>query len=183
MNLLSPPSWPHRPRSLAQAARGTDRLLGPYFLLVALLLVTGWLTPIMTVERWLVFAERITILEGVARLWRGGEYVLSAVIVLFSIAFPAVKTTLALWLWYTIDPKSHSLHRTLNWLEMLGRWSMVDVFVVALVIVAVQSTLVGGVASHAGLYIFTAAVLLSMLGLRRMRTLAARISALSGPSA
>lgn len=183
MTPLAPPPWPFPPRSLAQAARGADRLLGPYFLLVALLLVIGWLTPIMTVERMLFFAERITIFEGVARLWRAGEVFLSAVIVLFSIVFPGVKAVLALWLWYTIDPRAPSLRRSLDWLEMLGRWSMVDVFLVALVIVAVQSTLVGDVASHAGLYIFTAAVLLSMLGVRRMRTLAARLSGVSVPRA
>lgn len=182
IRLASPP-WSAPPRSLAEAARGADRLLGPYFGVVALLLVIGWLTPIMTIERLIVFVERITILEGVARLWQAGEPFLAAVIVLFSVAFPAVKVLLALWLWYTTDPRAPALQRTLDWLEMLGRWSMVDVFLVALVIVAVQSTLVAEATSHAGLYVFTAAVLLSMLGVRRMRTLAARLPKTTSPGA
>ncbi len=51
---------------------------------------------------------------------------------------------------------------------------MLDVFVVALTIVAIQVSLVSDVTAHAGLYVFTAAVVLSMAGLRRLIVLARR---------
>ncbi|MFQ5775914.1 MAG: paraquat-inducible protein A [Kiloniellaceae bacterium] len=165
---------PRHPRSLAAAASGADRFLGPYFVIVGLLLVAGWTLPIMTVRRLVFFAERLSILEGAAVLWRSGDYVLFAVVVVFSVVFPALKTLLALWLWYGVDARGARLRRSLDWLEVLGRWSMLDVFLVALTIAAVQVSLVSDVTSHAGLYVFTAAVVLSMLGVRRLIVLARR---------
>lgn len=164
------------PQSLAAAARGADRLLGPFLLGVGLLLIAGWTLPIMTIRRLVFLAERISILDGVAVLWRSGDYVLFAVVVVFSVVFPALKILTALWLWYGTDLRGAHLHRALDWLEALGRWSMLDVFVVALTIVAIEISLISDVATHAGLYVFTAAVVLSMLGVRRMLVLARRVA-------
>lgn len=160
------------PHALAATARGADRWLGVYFAGVGILLVAGWTLPIMTVRRLMIFAERVSILEGAGVLWQEGQYVLCAVVVVFSVVFPALKTLVALWLWYAADARGPRLGRALDWLEALGRWSMLDVFLVALVIAAFQISLVGEVATHAGLYVFTAAVVLSMLGVRRLVVLA-----------
>ena len=171
------PDLPHLPRhpySLAAAARGADRLLGLFFVLVGGLLVAGWSLPIMTIQKLFFFAERISILEGTAVLWDEGHYFLFAVILVFSMLFPALKMALALLLWYAADARGARAMKALTWLETLGRWSMLDVFVVALTIVAIQVSLVSDVTAHAGLYVFTAAVVLSMAGLRRLIVLARR---------
>ena len=164
---------PH-PRSLAASARGADRLLGLFFLGVGGLLMAGWILPIMTVRNLFFFAERLSILEGIGELWRSGNYVLCVVILVFSILFPTAKILLALVLWYGVDARAERLVRALSWIETLGRWSMLDVFVVALTIVAIQVSIVSDVTSHPGLYVFTAAVVLSMAGLRRLLVLARR---------
>lgn len=171
-----PDSLPH-PRSLAAAATGADRFLGPGFLLAGVLLVLGWSLPIMTISKLVFFAERISILDGIAVLWREGQVFLCLVVALFSIAFPALKLLAALWLWYGIDARSAGLGPALERLEIFGRWSMLDVFLVALTIVAIQVSLVSEVSTHAGLYVFTAAVVLSMLGVRRLIVLARAVSA------
>ena len=171
------PDFPHLPRhpcSLAAAARGADRLLGLFFMLAGGLLVAGWTLPIMTIQKLFFFAERISILEGTAVLWEEDHYFLFVVILVFSVVFPAVKTALALLLWYAADAQDARVMKALSWLETLGRWSMLDVFVVALTIVAIQVSLVSDVTAHAGLYVFTAAVVLSMAGLRRLIVLARR---------
>ena len=164
----------HHPRSLAATARGPDRLLGLFFLAVSALLVAGWTLPIMTVRKLFFFAERISILEGIGVLWDDGHYFLFAVILVFSVLFPALKTALALLLWYGADARGPDLARLLGWLETFGRWSMLDVFVVALTIVAVEVSIISDVTTHAGLYAFTAAVVLSMAGVRRLVVLARR---------
>jgi len=175
-----PPSRPDtaaqrgRRRTLATTARGADRLLGPALALAGGLLVTGWLVPIMTVHRLVIFVDRVSILQGAAELWRGQEYVLSLLVIVFSVIFPAVKLLVAGTLWYGIDAEAGWLARALDWLEALGRWSMLDVFVVALTVVAVQISLIGEVSTHAGLYVFVAAVLLSMVSVQRMLVLARR---------
>jgi paraquat-inducible protein A len=53
---------------------------------------------------------------------------------------------------------------------------MLDVFVVALVVVAVKVSLIDDVELHGGVYAFTSAILLSMLCLRRMEHLAERLT-------
>ncbi|OQX45604.1 MAG: paraquat-inducible membrane protein A, partial [Candidatus Sedimenticola endophacoides] len=44
-----------------------------------------------------------------------------------------------------------------------GRWSMLDVFVVALLVVSVKLDAIARVQIHYGLYAFSAAVLITML--------------------
>jgi paraquat-inducible protein A len=95
----------------------------------------------------------------------------------FSVAFPALKMLVALTLWYGADSRGSDLAGLLGWLETFGRWSMLDVFVVALTIVAIQISIVSDVTTHAGLYVFTAAVVLSMAGVRRLVVLARRVAA------
>jgi paraquat-inducible protein A len=162
------------PRSLAATARGADRWLGLYFMAVSGLLVAGWTLPIMTVHKLLFFAEEVSILEGARQLWDSGNFFLCLVVLAFSVAFPALKMLVALTLWYGADARGDDLAGLLGWLETFGRWSMLDVFVVALTIVAIQISIVSDVTTHAGLYVFTAAVVLSMAGVRRLVVLARR---------
>ncbi len=174
------PTSVRHPRSLAATARGPDRLLGLFFLAVGALLVAGWTLPIMTVHKLVFFAEQISILEGAAELWDSENYVLGAVVVVFSVVFPSLKMLVALTLWFGADARGPDLARLLGWLETFGRWSMLDVFVVALTIVAVEVSIISDVTTHAGLYVFTAAVVLSMAGVRRLVVLARRVAAEAG---
>lgn len=167
------PGLPH-PRSLAARASGADRLLGPGFALAGLMLLAGWSLPIMTIRKLVFFAERLSILDAVAVLWHEDQVFLCLVVAIFSIVFPALKIGAALWLWYAVDAGHRGLHPALERLEALSRWSMLDVFLAALTIVAIQVSLIGEVTTHLGLYIFTTAVVLSMLGVRRLIVLARR---------
>ncbi len=167
------PDLPH-PRSLAASASGADRLLGPGFAVIGLMLIAGWSLPIMTISKLVFFAERLSILDAIAVLWREDQVFLCLVVALFSIVFPALKIAAALWLWYAVDARAEGLHRALDRLEVLSRWSMLDVFLAALTIVAIQVSLIGEVTTHTGLYVFTAAVVMSMLGVRRLTVLARR---------
>ncbi len=162
------------PNSLSAKARGPDRLLGWLILVAGILLVLGWTLPIMTVEKLWFLSERVSILQGALELWRHGDLFLCAVIVIFSVIFPLLKLGLALYLWYHADAGGALLGRALGWIEQLGRWSMLDVFVVALLVVAIQASLISDVAMHAGIYVFAAAVVVSILAVQRMTKLARR---------
>ena len=128
---------PRHPRSLAATARGSDRYLGLVLAGAGALLIAGWTLPITTIRQLFILAERISILDGIHALWNAGEVLLFLIVFVFTVAFPAVKTTAALLLWYGADVQGRHVHRSLDWLELLGRWSMLDVFVVALTIVAI----------------------------------------------
>lgn len=164
------------PKSLAATVSGPDRLLGWLVLFAGILLGLGWVLPVMTVNKLWFLSERVSILQGAAELLRHGDYFLFFVIVTFSVLFPLLKLGLALHLWYQADATSPRLGRALARIEQLGRWSMLDVFVVALLVVAIQASLISEVAIHAGIYVFTGAVVLSILAVQRMTALARRMA-------
>jgi paraquat-inducible protein A len=162
---------PH-PHSLYARARGLDRAL-PLALAAALgLLVAGWSVPLMTVSQLVLFEERVALLDAAVVLYRDGEWLLFAAIALFALAFPLIKLAVALVVLLALDARRPRLARALDLLDWLGRWSMLDVFVAALLVVGVKASLIGEVTLHAGLYLFTAAVILSMLCTQRLRRLA-----------
>ncbi len=160
--------------SLSALATGLDRWLGWGAILAAILLVAGWMLPIMTVERFLFLSREISILQGVAELWSEDEAFLAIVIGAFSILLPAVKLALALYLWFHVEAGSQQLRRALSLLELAGRWSMLDVFVVALLVVAIRTSLIDDVTVHPGVYVFTAAIVLALVVVQRMAVLARR---------
>ena len=165
----APPAVP-----LSAVASGLDRWLGWGAILAAILLVTGWVLPIMTIERLLFLSSEISILQGVEELWSEHEIFLAIVIGTFSVLLPAVKLALALYLWFHAEAGSHRSRRTLTLLEIAGRWSMLDVFVVALLVVAIRTSLINDVTVHPGVYVFTAAIVLSLVVVQRMAALARR---------
>jgi len=79
------------------------------------------------------------------------------------------------WLaWSRLKVDDPRVRRALHWVEAVGRWSMLDVFVIAILVVVIKLSLISDVEIHAGLYVFIAAVVLSMIAVRRIAVLAHR---------
>ena len=137
--------------------------LGPAMLLALGLVVAAWFLPTMTIERvpW-IWRSKFTIWRVVEGLYADREYFIFAVIVLFSMVFPVVKLLAGLWVWARVDALSTGGRRAVGFVGVLGKWSMLDVFVVALLVAAIQVSLIANVEVHAGIYVFTAAVLASI---------------------
>lgn len=83
-----------------------------------------------------------TILEGMVEFWRTGAYPIAIVIFTASLLIPILKIVALTWLCAAATGKVHPSPKVLGkiyWLtELLGRWSMVDVFVVAILVAMVQ---------------------------------------------
>lgn len=149
------------PNALALTRRGW--WLGPAMLLSLGLLVVAWFLPTMTVEKvpW-IWSTKFSIWRVIGGLYADGEYFILAVIVLFSMVFPVVKLLAGLWVWARVDALSNGARRAVGFVGTLGKWSMVDVFVVALLVAAIQVSIITNVAIHSGIYVFTGAVLASI---------------------
>lgn len=155
---------------LAKTATGADRLIGPAILANGALLIASWLLPFMTVLQFVWLSEEVSLFTGLIELIESGNFVLFLVLAVFCVAFPLAKLGVALALWFmALGARAEKL---LGWMELLGKWSMLDVFVVALMVVALNLSLVTDVVIHAGLYLFTGAVILSMLLVQRITKLA-----------
>lgn len=83
-----------------------------------------------------------TILEGVVELLHHGSYSVAAIVFFASIVIPVAKfgaiAYLAVGIQRGDNMRSHGRHRLHAVVEFVGRWSMIDVFVVAILAALVQ---------------------------------------------
>jgi paraquat-inducible protein A len=83
-----------------------------------------------------------TILGGVVTLWHHGSYPIAAIIFIASVFVPIGKIIILAWLCISVQLKSSLAlrHKTLLYraTELVGRWSMVDVFVVGILAALIQ---------------------------------------------
>ncbi len=142
--------------------------------LAALLaLINGLITPILLVvihkkveylgDVVLSFESK-GIIGSVLKLYNEHSYVVAGVILLFSIVIPFIKTFSMLFV--AAFENSKFAARIVGFFKHLGKWSMIDVFVVAILLVY----LTGGNSDTSkteveiGLYFFLIYVILSMIG-------------------
>lgn len=89
-----------------------------------------------------------TIIGGVVDLVHHGAFVIAAVVFIASVVIPVGKfiaiAYLAVLLSRPYKKNPHRLHTLHHAVELIGRWSMIDVFVVAILVALVQF---GGVAT------------------------------------
>lgn len=102
-------------------------------------------------------------MAGTLDLLRHGSYFVGGVVFLFSILFPLVKLVLLLEL--NLLGLLHRRHRSLTYrlMEILGKWSMMDVMLLAFLVMLVK--LGNLVTFHFGpaVYAFIGCVALSMI--------------------
>jgi uncharacterized paraquat-inducible protein A len=113
-----------------------------------------------------------SVFTSVASLWKTGSYALVIFIVLTSISWPYVKMLLTLYAWMTPFSVNHyqRRERLLIWLDALGKWSFVDIFVFLEITVVFRSTInLGGpsvevyVLPRYGIFGFVCATMLSLM--------------------
>jgi len=110
-------------------------------LAAAALYVPANLLPIMTVVELGEVTEN-TIIGGMLSFWRSGAYPIALVIFTASILIPLLKIIALSWLCLAATGKLHPSPKMLGkiyWFtELMGRWSMIDIFVVGILVALVQ---------------------------------------------
>lgn len=130
-------------------------------LLGGILFPLGLILPMIETQSFLIFKEHYSLVQSIDALIQSKDYALAGVIALFSILFPTVKfLTLA---WFNLGPRPTISASALKFLEMLGKWSMMDVFVLALIVVSLSSNGLARALTQSGLYAFALSALMFML--------------------
>lgn len=97
--------------------------------------------PIMH-TRFLGKDSESTILGGVVTLWEHGSYPIALVIFVASVLVPIGKIFILIWLCISVQIRSTLVlsqkARLYRATEFVGRWSMVDVFVVGILVALIQ---------------------------------------------
>lgn len=124
----------------------------------------GITSPTLTLEKFVVVDKTYSIFKGVRGFWQNGQYFLFLVVGGFSLCLPLIKMGLLSLVLILPPQPTGLLHRLVDFVDRIGRWSMLDVFVVATLVTTVQLGALAEVTIHAGIYAFGACVLATLLG-------------------
>jgi paraquat-inducible protein A len=137
-----------------------------YLIAACVMYLPANLMPIM-VTNTLFMVDQSTIMEGVILFWVTKEYAVAIIIFIASFVVPILKIVSLFLLLISI--KQNSIFglklrtRLYQTLEFIGRWSMLDVFVVALMVGLVQIKGFASIEPGLGMIAFGAVVVLTML--------------------
>ena len=158
LGLFSPVAYIAVMSALTAAPRRFRPLLFVLTLLAGASLWMGLTLPLIEFTRLFFFTETPSLVQIVTSLWQDGDRLLAGIVGMFSIVLPALKiaglTVMALGL---VGEQLASLIR------MVGKWSMLDVLLLALVIFAAKTSGIAEAVTRPGLIWFTASVVLSTL--------------------
>lgn len=131
----------------------------------AVMYIPANLLPIMSFREFGV-ETKSTIISGLIQFWNMGSYPIAIVIFTASILIPFLKIASLLWLCGAVKgmiPNSGKFLGKVYWVtELLGRWSMVDIFVVAILVTMVQLGNYMRVTPGPGALAFAGVVILTM---------------------
>lgn len=146
--------------SLAARHRRLTPLLAVALLATFAAFTAGLLLPAIRVTKLRLFDSEFSILSGLGELADAGNWLVFFIILVFSVLVPYAKLVAVAILWWRKPSPAHA--RTLDWLHGLGRWSMLDVLVVAVTLITLQSGFYVRTELREGTYLFAAAALASM---------------------
>lgn len=119
----------------------------------------------------LISYRKDTILSGVVHLWRNGSMGIAAIVFIASIMVPLFKLLALTWLLISVRKRSkrRPVERTRLYrlVELVGRWSMLDIYVVTILAALVQMQSLATVKAGPGAIAFGAVVVLTMFAAMR----------------
>ncbi len=112
---------------------------------------------------WLYFwSDTHSILSVLWYLFQSDEIFLSAILFVFSVLFPVAKILFLLVVYVRHVMGLRPRLANLKYLSWFGKWSMLDVLVLALVVFYTKQSGVADATTLPGMYFFAAAVMLTM---------------------
>ncbi|HEX5341104.1 MAG TPA: paraquat-inducible protein A [Duganella sp.] len=137
-----------------------------FLLAAAILYIPANLLPVMYTHS-LFGKEDDTIISGVVYFWTSGSPALAAIIFIASIVVPVLKLAALALLAWTAQRRSRwqPMQRTVLYriVEFVGRWSMLDIFVITLTVALVRFQSLAVITAGPGAMAFCAVVVLTMI--------------------
>ena len=131
----------------------------------AILYIPANLLPMMYTSS-LFGSQADTIMSGVVYFWTSGSWYLALIIFFASILVPLLKMAVLLFLLVSVQMRSHwqpvQRARLYRLVEVIGRWSMLDVYVVAMIVSLVQLKALATILPGPGAMAFGAVVVLTI---------------------
>ncbi len=108
--------------------------------------------------------ESKSISSTITKLFHQANYIVAAIVLTFSVLIPFFKSILIIS--YGFFKETGIAKKLVRFIEKIGKWSMADVFIVAVLVVffSTKQDIHTSIKIEVGLYFFIGYVLLSMLG-------------------
>jgi paraquat-inducible protein A len=136
------------------------------FLLAAMILYIPANVLPVTDTHTLVSEEADTIMSGVVFLWTSGSWPLAVVVFVASIVVPMLKIIALIFLLVSVQKRSawQPMQRTRLYrlVELVGRWSMLDIYVITFLVALVQLRALATIRAGPAAACFGAVVVLTM---------------------
>jgi len=138
--------------------------------------ILGLILPFLELDK--AFSAKIiySLPHSVHLMWESELYIIAILILSFSIIFPFVKLFSLFAAWF-LPWKSTTRATFLHWIELLGKWSYMDIFVVILLLALTNDQTMISSKIHIGVYFFIGAITLSMFVSQIVLGMALRIVA------
>jgi len=149
-------------------SRVDQRILLSLLVVASASLLAGWVLPLMTMTQLILFSHTFSVFTAVLELWEKGHVLLFLVVVIFSVVIPALKIITLFKLLVSQPTCLNATNKLLRLMHDYGRWAMLDVMVVAVLIVTVKLGAIASIEVHSGLYVFGFSVLLIMFVTHRV---------------
>ena len=149
-------------------ARRPNSLMRTWALLLtsAILYIPANLLPIMTINS-LGQGSPSTIMAGVIELVQHGMIPIAAVVFVASILVPTFKLVGIALLLFSVQRRQPLSARQriimYRFIEFIGRWSMLDIFVIAILVAVVNFGRIASIEANLGAVAFASVVILTML--------------------
>jgi paraquat-inducible protein A len=131
----------------------------------ALLYLPANLLPIMHTSS-IFGSQDDTIMSGIIYFWKGGDWPLACIVFIASILVPMLKLLVLLLLAASTQMKSRwrpqQRARLYRLIEKIGRWSMLDIFVITLTVALVNFQSLAVITPGKGAVAFACVVVLTM---------------------
>jgi paraquat-inducible protein A len=110
-----------------------------------------------------------TVFDGVLALWQAGMWPLALIVMCASIVIPLIKIAVLLFLVLSIGIRTRRLERTriYRFIEGIGRWSMLDVYLVSLVVAVSNLGALSSAHADVGALAFAAVVIVTIAATRQ----------------
>jgi len=158
--------------SLAKKYKKENFLITHLMIISAVTFLAGISLPFLTITKFFLFKDQISILSGLWQLLTEAEVILFIIIFLFTIILPLLKMIFMARFWYGDFEKKEDRKKYIDLIHKLGKWSMLDVFVVAILVVSIKTGILVETKIHIGLYCFLVSIIMTMIATSKIITLA-----------
>ena len=127
------------------------------------LFVAGIFRPFTEVTKLWIFESRVSVYDGLIILAKAREIFLFLILLVFTVCFPFVKLLSLITLWLKPGLPREKIVKMYSFVSHMGKWSMLDVFVVAILVILLKSGNIASIRVGDGFFLFFSSVMLTQI--------------------